>query len=207
VPLRSAAATLLAVIVGFGAAVGVAEYSTYTAPLPAGVDSNTPRQDPFGRITFSDDQSDVTVIVQSVATGGRFASYLNALREIIPTPVAGGGMGQLVQVAFAYNDARAYTRGWQPGVDNAYLTVALKAGALGVASLGALLLLPLLATVRRRHRWLRSWYLPAWLGVLALTLTQSFAVSSYAPFALALLAAVPFLGYARRSVSSASSQR
>jgi O-antigen ligase len=185
--------TILVVAVGIGAAVGVAEYSTYSAPVPAGVDPAVPRQDPFGRITFTDEQSDVTVIVKSVATGGRFASYLNAARAILRSPVMGGGMGQLVEVAFAYNDVRAYTRGYQPGVDNAYLTVALKAGAIGVASLGAFLLLPALAAIRRRSRGLLAWFLPGWLGLLALTMTQSFAVSSYAPLGVALLASIPFL--------------
>jgi len=186
------------VLVAVVAAVGVAEYSTYTAPVPAGVDPSVPRQDPIGRITFTDEQSDVTVIVESVATGGRFASYLNAARAITRSPLAGGGMGQLVQVAFAYNNVRAYTRGYQPGVDNAYLTVALKAGAIGVASLAALLLLPVLAFLRRASRThVRRhvhWYLPGWLGLLALTMTQSFAVSSYAPLGVAMLASLPFLG-------------
>jgi hypothetical protein len=41
------------------------------------------------------------------------------------------------------------------------------------------------------------WFLAAWLAILALTMTQSFAVSGYGPFGIALLAALPFVGAGR----------
>jgi O-antigen ligase len=110
-------------------------------------------------------------------------------------------------VAFAYNEARARNVGQQPGVDNAYLTVGIKSGVVGMTLFGALLLVPLWASMRPALRRLRPWYLPTWLGIGVLTMTQGFAVSSYGPLALALLAAVPFLGYTRSTRSAATDQR
>ena len=44
-----------------------------------------------------------------------------------------------------------------------------------------------------------AWFAPAWLGVLGLTLIQSFAVSGYAPLTLSLLATLPLLLHHRTS--------
>jgi hypothetical protein len=59
---------------------------------------------------------------------------------------------------------------------------------VGITALGALLALPLLSLLRRNQVRITAWYLPAWLGVLALTLPQAFAMSGYAPFGISLLA-------------------
>jgi len=204
---RASAAVALALVVGFVGGIGVSRLGTPRTWTVAGSSSSSTPENPFDRITFGDEQSDITVIIGSVASGGRFATYLNAMRVISDAPLLGNGFGQLVDVRFAYNESRAHTIGKQPGVDNAYLTVALKAGAVGVAALGALLLLPLVAAARRVRRIPRGWFVAGWLGILALSVTQSFAVGGYGPFGVALLAALPFIGYARTSRSAAISQR
>jgi hypothetical protein len=202
--LLAAGAVLVAVALGFSGAVAASNLGTPQTAADAGaVPANWNPEDPLARLTFGDEQSDITVIV----TGGRFVTYLNALHEITARPLVGGGMGQLVDVAFAYNSERAATIGRQPGVDNAALTVALKAGALGLAAFGALVLLPLLAAVRPLRRHLRGWFIPAWLGVLGLTVSQSFAVTGYGPYGIGLLLALPFLGYAASSTAAARAQR
>ncbi len=206
-PWRTSAAVALALLVGFVGGIGVSRLGTPRTWTVVGSSSSSTPEDPFDRITFGDEQSDITVIIGSVASGGRFATYLNAMRVIADAPLLGNGFGQLVDVRFAYNESRAHTIGKQPGVDNAYLTVALKAGALGVTAFGALLLLPLVAAARRARRIPRGWFVAGWLGILALTVTQSFAVGGYGPFGVALLAALPFIGYTRTSRSAAISQR
>lgn len=143
------------------------------------------------RITFSDPSSDLGAIGDSATTGGRFATYISAFREIAAAPVLGPGLGELVHVAFAYNDLRAHTLHQQPGVDDAFLTVGLKAGGLGIAAFGLLVLLPLLRAPPLRL--IRGWYPIAWGALLVVMVTQSFAVSGYGPFGVALLLAVPFL--------------
>lgn len=203
---RASTVVALALVVGFVGGIGLSRLGTPRHWTVAGSSSSSEPEDPFDRITFGDEQSNITVIIGSVASGGRFATYLNAMRVISDAPLLGNGFGQLVDVRFAYNQSRAYTIGKQPGVDNAYLTVALKAGAVGVAAIGALLLLPLVAVARRMRR-IPGWFVGGWLGVLALTVTQSFAVGGYGPFGVALLAALPFIGYARTSRAAATSQR
>jgi hypothetical protein len=165
---------------------------------------NGPGEDPIGRITFSDEQSDISSVVNSVGSGGRLGTYLNALEEIEVSPVIGRGFGALVDVPFAYDPTRAHTIGRQPGVDNAFLTAALKGGAVAAAAFIAMLLLPLLRVVKQRS--LRTWYVPASLGVGVLMMTQSFAVSSYGPFAVALVASLPFVGYVATRTSAARDQ-
>ena len=192
-----AATAALAFVVGVG-------ISTVGTPATYGADGTGSPEQPLNRVTFTDPQSDITVIVGSVRTQGRFATYLHALRAIEVSPVLGRGQGALVDVAFAYNTSRAYTVGKQPGVDDAYLTAALKAGAIGMAALLAMLLLPLWRSAREGR--LRGWFLPGWIGVLLLTVTQSFAVSNYGPFAVSLLAALPFAAYTARRASAARRQ-
>jgi hypothetical protein len=204
---RSVAAAVLALVVGFSGGIAASTLGTPVSLTVAGTTSSLAPEDPLHRITFGDGRSDIKVIINSFTSGGRFATYLNAVRAIVEVPVQGRGFGQLVDVGFAYNESRAHTIGKQPGVDNAYLTVALKAGALGVAAFSAMLLLPLVGAVRRARRVPRGWFVAGWLGILALTMTQSFAASGYGPFGIALLAAVPFIGYARTSRSAAVAHR
>ncbi len=123
---------------------------------------------------------------------GRVASYLAAYDLIRARPAIGSGMGSLIPVGYAYSAARAYTVGHQPAVDDAYLTMAVKAGAVGVSVLAALLVLPLLSLLRSRRR-IRLWFIAGWLGVLFLTLPQAFAMSGYGPFGLSLVAVLPAL--------------
>lgn len=129
---------------------------------------------------------------------GRLHSYTRAFVETSHSPLLGNGMGQLTFVNWVRGEFAGHTRNAQPGVDNAYLTVGLKAGAVGIAAVALLLLWPLRRFLAARRRRIWAWFVPAWLGVLALTLLESFAVSGYAPFALSLLAALPLLG-ARRT--------
>jgi hypothetical protein len=161
-------------------------------PGPASSQPLPPATNPLARITFTDSKTGVDAIAGSAVSGGRFATYVNALKIIEGSPIVGAGMGRLVDVGFAYSEPRAHSLYKQPGVDDAYLTVAVKAGAIGLVPFLAILLLPMLRAVRQRQ--IRGWFVPAWLGLLVLTLTQSFAVSSYGPFVVSLLGSLPFLG-------------
>jgi O-antigen ligase len=134
--------------------------------------------------------------------GGRLLSYGLAFDDVARSPLIGHGMGQPARVPWAWGGHRASTLGVQPGVDDAYLTVGLKAGLIGIVAFAGLMLWPLRAVLGDRRRRLWTWYAPAWLIVCGLTLIQSFAVSGYAPFALSLLIALPFLG--ARAVDSRS---
>jgi O-antigen ligase len=125
--------------------------------------------------------------------GGRFTSYGLAFADTAESPVVGHGIGQPARIPWAWGGFRAYTAGSQPGVDNAYLTVGLKAGAIGIATFAAMMLWPLRQLMARRLRRLRGWFVPAWLALLGLMLLQSFAVSGYAPFVLATLLVLPGL--------------
>lgn len=195
--VRRLGAVGLTIMAAFVIGLGLNSFGVLVASPGSGPDG----ENPIGRITFTDEQSDISSIVNSVGSGGRFATYLNAFNEVRESPVVGRGLGALIDVPFAYNADRAHTIGKQPGVDNAYLTAALKGGVIAALALGVVILLPLIAALRQRS--LRQWFVPAWLGLGALTMTQSFAVSSYGPFALALVGSIPFLGYAVRSVAAA----
>ena len=105
-------------------------------------------------------------------------------------------MGSLTDVDYAYSDARANTIGRSPGVDNAYLTVGLKTGVPGMLVFGLLFVLPVVLAIRRGGR-LAHWFVPAWIGLFVLSMTQAYAVSLYGPFAIALILVLPAL--ARRS--------
>lgn len=126
--------------------------------------------------------------------GGRLTSYALAFGDAAESPLIGHGIGQQARIPWAWGGFRAREAGSQPGVDNAYLTVGLKAGALGIAAFGAMMLWPLRQLLQPHRRRMRAWYLPAWLALLGLTLLQSFAVSGYAPFVLAALVVLPGLG-------------
>ena len=118
---------------------------------------------------------------------GRFVTYRSAVAVIRESPVIGSGLGTLVPIDFTFGGSRPNTPGMQPGVDDAYLTVAMKSGVLGFLVYAAMMAWPLWAIARRRRDRMAWWFLPAWLGVLGLSLTQSFATTGYGPFGLALL--------------------
>jgi len=140
------------------------------------------------RVTFSDPDSDLQAI-----DAGRFAAYRKAAAMIEESPILGSGMGCLVYLGTTFGNTTAATPGHVPGVDNAYLTIALKSGLVGLLAFMALMLAPVLALARKGRPRL-AWYVPAWLGLAALTITQSFATSGYGPFAMALMLGFPVLG-------------
>ncbi|MGI8998115.1 MAG: hypothetical protein ACR2GO_00165, partial [Candidatus Limnocylindria bacterium] len=192
------AAVLLALAVGLGGGVGA-----YTSGIRIwiGTDSNgdvgpttdRPVVDASERIG-GQEGSDLGS--QAI---GRLPSYARAFVETSGSPLLGNGIGQLTFVSWTRGEYAGHTRNAQPGVDNAFLTVGLKAGALGIAAFAVLVLWPLrqFLAVPRRRLW--AWYLPAWLGILGLSLIESFAVSGYTPFTLSMLIALPLLDRNRRA--------
>lgn len=196
---RAALPSILAVVVGLAA--GVATYSAGVniwqpiggSTMPTGrgsVPAEPPEHRPVlpSQNRILEDTASTGIAAQ---VGGRLTSYAYALTDMAESPLYGEGLGTLARVPWAWGGFRARTEGSQPGVDNAYLTVGLKAGAVGIAAFGAMVVWPLLLAWRRPR--LRTWFIPAWLALLGLTLIQSFAVSGYAPFALSLLIALPAL--------------
>jgi hypothetical protein len=185
-PLGTAIATVTLglVLAVTGASIAQAPGSTDAGEdqLPEGV---------LDRMLGQSDQSDLGAIMTSRT--GRMATYLTAYALIMDHMPAGAGLGQLVPTLYAYSEARAATIGLSPGVDNTYLTFGVKAGVAGMAAIAAFLLLPLWMAMRRESRGLASWFAPAWVGILVLSMTQAFASSGYGPFGLALLAVVPAL--------------
>ena len=142
---------------------------------------------PLDRILFQEERSDLGSLEQ-----GRFPSYRAAAGVIAGSPVVGAGMGSLTDVDYAYSDARANTIGRSPGVDNAYLTVGLKTGVPGVLVFALLFVVPVVLAFRRGGR-LAHWFIPAWVGLFVLSMTQAYAVSLYGPFAIALVLVLPAL--------------
>ncbi len=177
--------------VGFIAAVPVLAVALGIVFVTVGTPPNGDAGNSPSRITFSDPSSDLQAIGGSASSGGRLATYVNAFKEISVAPVLGPGMGELVHVNFASTDLRAHTLYQQPGVDDALLTVGLKAGGVGIAAFGVLVLLPLFRAPRLTG--MRVWYVPAWLALMAVMIPQSFAVSGYGPFGVGLLLVLPFL--------------
>lgn len=182
--LRLGAAVVVAVVLGV--VISIAAF-----PLPSNAPGPGSGEQPIDRILGASDASDVDAVFGQ--RSGRIASYLEAYKLIRSDPLIGKGFGTLIPVRYAYNDARADVVGYQPGVDNAYLTVGIKSGVLGIVVFAAWILLPLFALWRRRGRHLLPWLVPAWVGILLLTQTQAFGSSGYAPFGIALLVALPFL--------------
>jgi len=198
---RAVPAVLVALL-GIGVGFGVYQfgiqiwtpdwaYST-TSGVSGQPTSSRPVLPSFGRVFDETENSGF-----GAQAGGRLTSYVVALGATSEAPVVGHGLGQLASVPWAWGGFRAYTQGAQPGVDDAYLTVGLKAGALGIAAFAAMMLWPLREVMPRHLRRLRPWYVPAWLALLGLMLIQSFAVSGYAPFVLAALIALPGLDRVR----------
>jgi len=206
VGVRAAPAVLVALL-GIGVGFGVYQFGlriwtpdwaySDTSGVSGQPSSSRPVLPSLGRVF--DDTENAGFGAQA---GGRLSSYLLAFVDVSGAPVAGRGLGQLAHVPWAWGGFRAYTPGSQPGVDNAYLTVGLKAGALGIAAFAAMVLWPLRLVVTRPLRRIRPWYVTSWLALLALMLIQSYAVSGYAPFVLAALIALPGLGRARRGLDS-----
>lgn len=153
-------------------------------------------EDPFGRITFGDEESGW----ESIGSG-RLRTYQRALEVIAANPLGGSGMGATVVADYAFGGEKFATPGRLPNVDNAYLTAGMKGGLPAMAILGLLLAWPALRGLRYlRGRIARIWWLPAWIGVLVLTMTQSFATTGYGPFLLGMLVVIFGRGYASRSV-------
>jgi O-antigen ligase len=180
--VRLAGATVLAL------ALGVGIDTAGTPPIgQVPTSGGVPGEQPLDRIFFQEGRSDIGSLEV-----GRFPSYRAAAAEILAAPITGRGLGALTRVDYAYNDARADTIGWSPGVDNAYLTVGLKSGVPGIVVFAALVLTSFIVAYRRGGR-LGRWFLPAWIGLLILTMTQAFAGSLYGPYVFALLIALPCL--------------
>ncbi len=186
----SVASALLLAAIAVGALVVGVSIDIAGTPPPSQVATNdgTAPEQPLDRILFQEDRSDLG----SVAGGGRFPSYRSAAAVILAHPLLGAGMGSLTDVGYAYSEARADTIGRAPGVDNAYLTVGLKAGIPGIVVFAALVLSTAWLALRRGGP-MRRWFLPAWLGLMVLTMTQAFAGSLYGPFVFALLLVLPAL--------------
>lgn len=200
VGLRAAAA-LLATGVGIGGGFGAYSFGitiwtpdwAYSADtgLSGSPNDARPVRPSLGRI-FDDTENSGF----DAQAGGRLTSYGLAFADVAAAPVLGHGVGQQARIPWAWGGFRARDPGSQPGVDNAYLTVGLKAGAVGIAAFAAMLLWPLRQLMQPHLRRMRTWLIPAWLALLGLTLIQSYAVSGYAPYMLALLVVLPGLGSA-----------
>jgi O-antigen ligase len=197
--LTNAVLVVVTIAVAGAAAIGLDVVST---PRPGGTGAVPGvAESPIDRILFQSEPTNLGATVSE--SGGRFTSYRNAVDLIATSPIVGHGMGSLVAVPFAYDPTRAWTVEKQPGVDNAYLTFAMKAGVLGVLVFVLLLVLVLWRVLRDRDE--RAWLLPAWAAILVLTMTQSFAVSNYGPFALALFVGLSIRGYPASIGSTAAS--
>jgi hypothetical protein len=193
-PRRLAIASVVAVPVAL--AIGALLVATLLgSPAPGAAFVN-----PIERLLFLGPSGGFDAIAR-----GRGETYRAALEVIGERPLLGHGLGTLVEFAFTPGGARPATPGMQPGVDNAYQTVAMKAGLVGAAVFTALVGWPLVEVARRGwRRW--GWYGIAWLAVLGLTATQSFATTGYGPFGLALLMAWPVLRPGRGRASPAGGE-
>jgi O-Antigen ligase len=176
----------LALVLGLGLGVGLDTIGTPPATEVA-TSGGSAGEQPFDRIFLQEGRSDLGSLEE-----GRFPSYREAAAEILKAPLLGPGMGSLTKVDYAYSEARAYTIGWSPGVDNAYLTFGLKAGIPGMLVFAVLVAWTFVVAFRRGGR-LGRWFLPAWLGLCILSMTQAFAGSLYGPYPFALLIALPCL--------------
>jgi hypothetical protein len=120
-------------------------------------------------------------------TGTRLEAYLNAGALVAQSPLIGHGLGSLVDIPYGFGGTEFDTPGKLPSVDNAYLTIGMKAGLVGILAYLALVMWPVWRLGRVTSWRAAGFLLPAWLGMLALTLTQSYAVIGYSPFVLGLL--------------------
>ncbi len=204
---RRLAPAVLAVGIGIGGGfgaylVGVQIWTPAWTSVEDGAGSGSPTQSRPVRPSFDRVFEDTANAGLGAQAGGRLASYGLAFADTSTSPLVGHGMGQLARVPWAWGGFRAHTVGGQPGVDNAFLTIGLKAGAIGIAAFAAMVLWPLrVVTSRRPLRRMRAWYVPAWLSMVGLMLIQSFSVSGYAPIALSILVVLPVLGLGRAATA------
>jgi O-antigen ligase len=119
--------------------------------------------------------------------GARFETYDQVLGLIAGSPLIGHGAGALIDVNYTFGAGEFATPGKLPNVDNAYLTVGMKAGIVGIVAFLALMLWPAWRLWAIASRRVGRYLLPAWLGLLVLTMTQGFAVIGHSPFVLGLL--------------------
>lgn len=145
-------------------------------------------EDPVDRLTFGSDFSNFEAMGQ-----GRFATYATAAGLIAERPLTGHGLGALIDVPYAFGGVEPHTPGKFPGVDNAYLTVAVKSGLVGAVVFGVTLVLPLVATRRRLRDPATVSFAIGWSALLALTLVESFATNGWGPFVVASVAAFPWV--------------
>ena len=205
--IPAATVSLVAVVaIGGGIALNSAQsvLAEVINPPPSASQPASPRpglegEDPLDRLLFQG-RSGFTSLVT-----GRFATYANAIVVVSRSPLYGGGLGSLVDADYRFGGEGFHTKSRLPNVDNAYLTVALKAGVPGVAAFLAMLLWPLMVVWRGGLRRLVPWFIPAWLGMLTITMTQSFATTGYGPYGLSLLLTLGGLGYAATSEARARS--
>lgn len=139
-------------------------------------------EDPLDRFLFRGERSGTEAIAS-----GRLSTYRDAFFDISEHPILGTGLGTLVDIGYTFGGEEFDTPGKLPNVDNAYLTVGLKAGIIGIAAFAAMFLAPLIVWWRTGIDRLWMWLPPAWIGLLGLTMTQSFAVTGYSPFVLSML--------------------
>lgn len=201
-----AALAVLAVAIGIGVGLGAYQFGITiwtpdwaygpAEPIRGAPTADRPTRPSIERI-FEDTQN----AGLEAQGGGRLASYAIAIRDIADAPLLGHGLGQQAEIPWAWGGFRARAPGSQPGVDNAYLTVGLKAGTVGIAAFTAMILWPLRQLWAPGRRRMSGWFVPAWLALLGLMLLQSYAVSGYAPAALALLTVLPGIRPGTRSVS------
>ncbi len=203
-PLARMGAAVIVMPIALGLALAITSSARIeTAPAQGTPGASQPPngnaptgEDPFGRVTFENDESGLGSIA-----GGRLKTYERALELIVADPIGGSGMGATVVAEYAFGGEQFSTPDRLPNVDNAYLTAGMKGGLPAMVILGLLLTWPALRGLRYlRGRNLRIWWLPAWLGILVLTMTQSFATTGYGPFLLGMLVIVfgsrPSLGRA-----------
>ena len=163
---------------------------------PSAEPTAEPTEDPLDRLLLQGDVSGM------FSLGGRFYTYRSAVEVIAEAPIVGSGLGTLVDIPYSFGGEAFDTPGKLPNVDDAWLTVGMKAGLIGIVSFGIMIGLGVLAALRG-PRWLRVWLVPAWLGILAMTVTQSFATTGYGPFVIGLLIVLPLLGYTNRRAALA----
>ncbi len=191
---------VVAVCVGGGVALVSVQAPARDSLSSAGASPGGEGDQPVDRLLFRGARSTL-----GGAVTGRLTEYANAIGSVSHSGVLGGGLGTLVDAKQTFGGEAFHTPGKLPNVDNASLTVGLKAGVPGIAVFLTMLLWPVVVMIHGRLRRLTPWFMPAWLGVLALTMTQSFAAIGYSPYGLSLLLAVTGLGYAASSEARARS--
>jgi len=190
VVLAIALSTFAATVTAFS--VSFASQSTSAA-------TGGPEEDPLDRLLLQSPMSSLDSL-----GGGRFETYRRAIDVIAAAPALGQGLGALVVAEYTFGGEDFDTPGKLPNVDDAWLTVGMKSGIVGIVTFGLMFALAFVTALRGR-RWPRVWLIPAWIGILALMITQSFATTGYGPFVLGLLAVLPLLrsGYTDARASRA----